>query len=139
MRILNYILPIALVGGVAFWAYRKLKNANPIVEKVVFNESKKPLSRSLVKKYSDDLYLAMKDLFTETDVLDSVYKEIELQSGAFVQIYNHFGRKGYWHFGSKPLDEGGGTPLDLVGWLRRELSGKRLKNWLDLAKKEGVL
>lgn len=138
MRILNYILPIALVGGVAFWAYRKLKNANLVSDMIVGNIKDKPLSSLEAKKYAQDLYVCMSDVGTwNLDLMDQIYENIKDKKGAFTQVYKAFGFANYAVFGTIAILPFIGDSIDLIEWLRRELSGKRLDMWLNLAKKEG--
>lgn len=138
MRILNYILPIALVGGVAFWAYRKLKNANPVSNMIVGNVLNKPLGGLEAKKYAQDLYVCMSDIGTwNLDLMDEIYEKLNAKKGAFTQVYKEFGFANYAFYGTIWGLPFLGDSIDLIEWLRRELSGKRLDNWLSLAKKEG--
>lgn len=131
MRILNYILPIALVGGVAFWAYRKLKNTRKDIR---IELKKTPLHTNQVEIYTARLYQAMNKWGTDEAEIKRVYDVVVSKEGALSQMYKHFGFKKYAMGG----EHVGGKALDLLGWLREELSGEDLNIWLDLAKKEGI-
>lgn len=137
MRILKYVLPIALVGAVAFWVYNKLKRAsvvNPLMP-VKYPEKTKPFTAQQAKRIANELFYAMDRLGTDSVLLSSLYEEIRGVKGAFIQVYNAFGSPAYVGTG---YIFGLGKPLDLIGWLREELSNEEFEKWSALAKKEGV-
>jgi hypothetical protein len=74
---------------------------------------------------------AMNRAATDEDAIDKVFAQIKT-SDDFLLVSAKFGEEPYSRLWGKKTS--GATPLSLVGWLRAELSGRRLKtieNLLD--------
>tara|TARA_R110002051_G_scaffold257435_5_gene316440 strand:+ start:29657 stop:30097 length:441 start_codon:yes stop_codon:yes gene_type:complete len=83
-------------------------------------ESGSRITASQAKRYSDRLYIAMKDIGTDEEEIYSVL--FGLTDSDFASIFNSFGLKRYFEGGGVSSEGFVGVDRDLLYWLRSELS-----------------
>lgn len=127
---------MAVVGYIAFRKLRAALNENVLTN--IYSTSGATITNEYAKAYAQRLYIAMEDYGTDEDAIDEVYSALAGNPVNLRLVYNAFGNKDYGVFGS-PTWWTVATPTDLRGWLKNELSGKRLDQWNTLFITAGII
>jgi hypothetical protein len=156
----NWLLLVALVAGgvVVYLIYyifhngllKSLGNAlfgtvnsdapgvSGFVSRDVRNLPSDGITDSQAKQFANSLYYAMSSAGTDDKEMKHIYDSLFGKKAGVIRVYNAFGTHKYGTFGEPFPSWLGGDDLDLVGWLRRELSGQLLVDWINLLASVGI-
>ena len=123
----------------AYIAYRKVRamfGENLLTN--VYPTGGATITQEQAKAYAQRLYVAMEDFGTDEDAIDEIYSLLASNPYNIRMVYNAFGNKDYGSFGA-PYFLMPSTPTDLKGWIKNELSSKRLEQWNALFAVSGII
>lgn len=119
--VIGYAIVSRLKGGIGGFLKDNSKGLTDFAPIEVDN-AKSTISETLASTYANQLWNAMKNAGTDTDMISSVLNKLQNKED-FKKVYNSFGRRSYYVTGEPTISAYlfGYDDLDLVEWFNKEV------------------